>query len=80
MCQEELERTLSRFTPGRVQEALADLESSGQAQVVERYGTRFWSAAPSRYPDEARSLAAAPGQRRHRREALTNEEKEREII
>jgi wyosine [tRNA(Phe)-imidazoG37] synthetase (radical SAM superfamily) len=66
MRQEELERTLARWTPGHVREALNKLEASGQAQVVERYGVRFWSAAPSHYPDEAHSLSAAPGQRRHR--------------
>jgi wyosine [tRNA(Phe)-imidazoG37] synthetase (radical SAM superfamily) len=65
MRQEELERTLARWAPGRVREALADLKASGQAQVVERYGTRFWSASLSRYPDEAHSLAAVPS-RRHR--------------
>lgn len=65
MCQEELERTLARWTPGRVRQVLAELEASGQAQVVERYGVRFWSAALSHYPDKAHSLAAAPGQRRH---------------
>jgi wyosine [tRNA(Phe)-imidazoG37] synthetase (radical SAM superfamily) len=58
MRQEELERTLARWKPGRVREALADLQASGQAQVIERYGVRFWSAAPSRYPDTQRSLAA----------------------
>lgn len=67
MRQEELERTLARWTQGHVHEALADLEAGGQAQVVERFGTRFWSAAPSRYPDEAHSQAVAPGQLRHRR-------------
>ncbi len=66
MRQEELERALARWTPGHVREALNKLEASGQAQVVERYGVRFWSAAPSHYPDEAHSLAAAPGQQRHR--------------
>ncbi len=66
MRQEELERALSRWTPGQVRQTLADLAASGQAQVVERYGARFWSAAPSRYPDEAHSLAAAPGQKRRR--------------
>lgn len=66
MRQEELERTLTRWSPGRVQEALLALETSGQAQVVERYGIRFWSAALSHYPDEMHSLAAAPGQQRHR--------------
>lgn len=65
MRQEELERTLARWTPGRVQAALAELETSGQAQVIERYDTRFWSAARSHYPDEAHSQAVAPNQRRH---------------
>ena len=60
MRQEELERTLARWAPGHVAEALAELEAGGRAQVVERLGARFWSAAPSRYPDEAHSLAAAP--------------------
>jgi hypothetical protein len=77
MRQEELERALAHWTPGRVQEALTDLEASGQAQVVERYGARFWSAAPSRYPDEVHSLAAAPGLRRHRRSQETSTIKER---
>ena len=67
MRQEELERTLTIWTPGRVREALVELEAGGQTQVVERYGARFWSAAPSCYPDEVHSLAAAPGQRRHQR-------------
>jgi wyosine [tRNA(Phe)-imidazoG37] synthetase (radical SAM superfamily) len=61
MRQDELERTLARWRPGNVEQALAELETSGQAQVVERYGVRFWSAAPSYYPEEASSQAAAPG-------------------
>jgi wyosine [tRNA(Phe)-imidazoG37] synthetase (radical SAM superfamily) len=65
MRQEELERTLAQWTPGRIEQALAELEAGGQAQIVERYGTRFWSAAPSHYPDEAHSQATAPGHRRH---------------
>jgi hypothetical protein len=40
-----------------------DLSASERAQVVERYGVRFWSAAPSHYPDEAQSLRTIP--RRH---------------
>ncbi len=55
MRQDELERTLTRWTPGQVIEALADLEASDRAQIVERYGTHFWSAAPSHYPDKAQS-------------------------
>ncbi|MEW5872566.1 MAG: radical SAM protein [Chloroflexota bacterium] len=50
MRQEELERTLGRWSPQKVSQTLKDLEASGQAQVVERYGTRFWSAAFARYP------------------------------
>jgi hypothetical protein len=29
---------------------LTELEKSGKAQVVERLGTRFWSASPAYYP------------------------------
>ena len=65
MCEEELERTLVRWTPDQVREVLVNLETSGRAQVVERYGARFWSAAPANYPDEASSLATAPGLGRH---------------
>jgi wyosine [tRNA(Phe)-imidazoG37] synthetase (radical SAM superfamily) len=50
MRQDELERTLARWSKGQVNEALSELKSNGRAQVVERYGVRFWSAAPSRYP------------------------------
>jgi wyosine [tRNA(Phe)-imidazoG37] synthetase (radical SAM superfamily) len=64
MRQEELERTLGRWAPGQVSQALADLAASGRAQVVERYGVRFWSAAPSRYPDEAQSRRTMPGRQR----------------
>ncbi len=63
MRQEELERTLDRWSPGQVSQALAKLAASGRAQVVERYGVRFWSAAPARYPDEAHSRRAIPGYR-----------------
>ncbi len=51
MRQEELERALDRWFPGQVRQALLELESSGRAQVVERFGVRFWSAATSSYPN-----------------------------
>ena len=60
MSQETLERTLAQWGPGQVNEVLNQLEVNGQAQVVERHGTRFWCASHSRYPDEAHSLATAP--------------------
>ena len=50
MRQEELERALEHWYAGQVSQALLELESSGRAQVVERFGVRFWSAATSHYP------------------------------
>lgn len=54
MRQEELERTLDCWSPGQVNQTLQELLSSGRAQVVERYGSRFWCAAPARYFDKPR--------------------------
>lgn len=56
MRQEELENTLSRWTPGRVQEILKDLEDSGRAQMIERMGKIFWSASPANFPDPYTNL------------------------
>jgi len=67
MRQEELERTLTHWAPETITEVLAELAAGGQAQVVERFGTCFWSAVAARYPDEAHSAASAPGQPRRRR-------------
>lgn len=66
MRQEELERTLEQAAPGQGDDVLAALKKSGRAQVVERYGVRFWSAAPSHYPTEAQSAVSDP--RRQRRQ------------
>jgi wyosine [tRNA(Phe)-imidazoG37] synthetase (radical SAM superfamily) len=52
MRQDELERTLARWSSGQVSKALSELESSGRAQVVERNGVSFWSAASSHYPQK----------------------------
>lgn len=60
MREEEVVRALEHWAPGRVEEALRDLAASGQARVVQRYGTRFWSAAASHYPAEAQSRAVDP--------------------
>jgi wyosine [tRNA(Phe)-imidazoG37] synthetase (radical SAM superfamily) len=51
--EEELRQALAKWSPGQVEEALAELVASGRAQVIERYGTRFWSAAGSRYLDDS---------------------------
>ncbi len=49
MREDELRRAAARWAPGQVEEALHELVESGRAQVVERYGTRFWTAAVARY-------------------------------
>jgi len=60
MRQEEIERTLEQWAPEKVQDALNELAKSGKAQVVERYGTKFWSASPSYYPDKQKSEKVQP--------------------
>jgi wyosine [tRNA(Phe)-imidazoG37] synthetase (radical SAM superfamily) len=67
--QEEVERALARWAPEQVRQALVELEVSGRAQIVERYGVRFWSATPAYYPDPAHSRVRAPGYRGHSRPA-----------
>jgi wyosine [tRNA(Phe)-imidazoG37] synthetase (radical SAM superfamily) len=52
MSEVELRNTLEKWTPGQVEQALEELSISGRAQVVERYGKRFWSASPARYPEK----------------------------
>jgi wyosine [tRNA(Phe)-imidazoG37] synthetase (radical SAM superfamily) len=49
MSEEELTHALERWLPGQVQETLQTLHLSGRAQVVERYGKRFWSATGTRF-------------------------------
>jgi len=61
MRQDELERTLNRWLPEQVIEALTALEASGAAQIGERYGLRFWSATPAHYPDKGKSQRTIPG-------------------
>jgi len=51
MREDELIETLKHWIPGEVAETLTELEKSGKAQVVERYGIRFWSASPAYYPN-----------------------------
>jgi wyosine [tRNA(Phe)-imidazoG37] synthetase (radical SAM superfamily) len=60
MRQEELERTLEQGAPGRAGKILDELKQSGRAQIVERCGICFWSAAPSHYPTEAQSTTVDP--------------------
>ena len=64
MCEDQLESALKRWAPEQVRATLAGLKTSGRAQMIERYGVRFWSAAPTHFPDPAQSQRTAPGQRR----------------
>ena len=63
---EELEQILAEWAPKQVKQVLEQLENSGRAQIVERYGVQFWSAAPSYFPDQVRSQAAAPRRLRNK--------------
>lgn len=51
MSEAELIETLKHYPPDQIFAALEGLEKSHQAQVVERLGTRFWSASPAYYPN-----------------------------
>ncbi len=64
MRQDELERTLGHWSPKQVSSALEKLETSGQAQIVERYGIRFWSGAPAYYPNKAQSRRTGSNQKK----------------
>jgi wyosine [tRNA(Phe)-imidazoG37] synthetase (radical SAM superfamily) len=52
MRESELIETLTQWTPGDVVETLNKLGKSGKAQIVKRYGVRFWSALPAFYPTD----------------------------
>jgi wyosine [tRNA(Phe)-imidazoG37] synthetase (radical SAM superfamily) len=50
MREQELIETLKQISSKDVSATLAELEKCGRAQIVERYGTRFWSSSPAYYP------------------------------
>lgn len=50
MKESDLMDALKRFSSGDVVNTLNRLEESGKAQVIVRYGIRFWSAMPAFYP------------------------------
>lgn len=63
----DLREAIEAVAPDRADAVLSGLLARGLAQTVERYGVRFWSAAPSRYPTEAQSARVDP-RRKHSRE------------
>jgi len=52
MREEELIHTLKQWTAEEVGEVLEQLRQSDQAQMVLRYGSRFWSGGNAFYPDD----------------------------
>jgi wyosine [tRNA(Phe)-imidazoG37] synthetase (radical SAM superfamily) len=52
MAEAELRKSLEHWAPGQVEEALRQLAACGEAQIVERHGERFWTAAGCRYPSQ----------------------------
>jgi wyosine [tRNA(Phe)-imidazoG37] synthetase (radical SAM superfamily) len=51
MRESELVQSLEKWSPEDVKETLNNLENSGKAQVITRYGIRFWSASQAHYPN-----------------------------
>ncbi len=49
--EDELKSILAQRSPGQVEKIMKELKAGGCAQIVERYGVRFWSAAPAFYPE-----------------------------
>ena len=53
MREQELLAALDRWSPGEISDALSRMRATGRAQVVTRFGERFWSCADALYVDEA---------------------------
>ena len=67
MREEEIRRILRQWSAGDVTRALADVQASGRVQKIERFGATFWTAAGSRYSQDA-SEKRGGGTGRHKRE------------
>ncbi len=66
MREDEMLDTLTYWSPDSVKTILTELENSGKARVIERYGVRFWGAATSNFPDKEKSQVTSPGQWKHK--------------
>lgn len=49
MREEDLVHTLANRQPQEIHQALGELLGSGKAQIIQRYGVRFYSASSARY-------------------------------
>ena len=52
MQESKIISTLKQWAPDEVNAILNNLQNSGKAQVVERYGKRFWISAQASFPKE----------------------------
>jgi len=52
MREDQIIKSLESWMPDEIRETLIELSDSGQVKVVQRYGTRFWHAAASYFPDQ----------------------------
>jgi wyosine [tRNA(Phe)-imidazoG37] synthetase (radical SAM superfamily) len=60
MREDELLRLLSRWAPGRVMTELGRLVETGRAQVVTRFGHRFWTTSDGAYAEQPGSRPFPP--------------------
>jgi len=56
MRESELVKTLADLSSSSVVETLKELKKSGKAQIVNRYGVRFWSALPAYFPEDDKNM------------------------
>lgn len=52
LSEDEIKRSLSRWSDEEVARSLKALAQSGRARVIERYNTRFWTLASGQYTDK----------------------------
>jgi wyosine [tRNA(Phe)-imidazoG37] synthetase (radical SAM superfamily) len=52
MRDDDVRLTLEKWAPHQVDEVLAELATSREVQLVERYGKRFWRASTANFPEK----------------------------
>ena len=65
MQEEEILRTLDKWSSDDVTAILADIKGSGEVQIIERYGTRFWTTVKSHFPDDGHRRVSKPEEMRN---------------
>jgi wyosine [tRNA(Phe)-imidazoG37] synthetase (radical SAM superfamily) len=60
MRENELLQTLEKWAPEEVKQTLNQLEQSGRARTIQRYGVRFWGGAGANFPEPAQSDKSRP--------------------